>query len=124
MEIFGGIFIIILICIPGIIAKSKGRSFFLWFIYSLLILPIALIHSILIKSNNKEDIKDRQDQKINEEMNSFFQKVNHQILDTEWVKETDITKGTNFKDKKEIYLRYKKEGKQDWDKLDAGGSVD
>lgn len=56
------------------------------------------------------------DQKIYDKMSSFFQKVNHQISNNEWVKETDITKGTKFKDKKEIYLRYKKEGKQDWDK--------
>jgi len=46
------IFIIfVLSIIPAMIASSKGRSFFLWFLYSILILPIAFVHSILIKNN-------------------------------------------------------------------------
>ena len=44
MEIF---FILILSFIPAIIASSKGRSFFLWFLYGILIFPIAFVHSIL-----------------------------------------------------------------------------
>ena len=45
--------LIILGIIPGMIARSKGRNFFLWFIYGSLIFIIALVHSILIKSNKK-----------------------------------------------------------------------
>lgn len=39
------------------IANSKGRKFFLWFFYGLLIFPIALVHSILIKPDNKKQEK-------------------------------------------------------------------
>ena len=52
MEYF--VFGIILAIIPAMIANHKGRSFFLWFLYSLFILPIAFVHSILIK--NEKDI--------------------------------------------------------------------
>ena len=56
------IFGIILGAIPGMIANSKGRNFFLWFLYGLLIFPIALVHSILIKSDNKkQEIENLQD---------------------------------------------------------------
>ena len=49
MEIF--LILIVLSIIPAMIASSKGRSFFLWFLYSILIFPIAFVHSILIKNN-------------------------------------------------------------------------
>ena len=56
------IFGIILGAIPGMIANSKGRNFFLWFLYGLLIFPIALVHSILMKSENKkQEIDNLQD---------------------------------------------------------------
>jgi hypothetical protein len=45
MEIF--LILIVLSLIPAMIACSKGRSFFLWFLYSILIFPIAFVHSIL-----------------------------------------------------------------------------
>jgi hypothetical protein len=38
--------IAMLACIPAAIAKSKGRSFGVWWLYGFLILPIALIHSL------------------------------------------------------------------------------
>lgn len=40
---------LILGAIPAMIANSKGRSPFLWYFYGLLIWPIALVHSILLK---------------------------------------------------------------------------
>ena len=39
--------------IPAIIAKSKGRSFFGWYIYGLFLFIIAFIHSLLVKPNSK-----------------------------------------------------------------------
>jgi len=38
-------------CIPAAIAKSKGRGFFLWWIYGALLFIIALIHSLLLKTS-------------------------------------------------------------------------
>lgn len=43
--------------IPAIIANKKGRSFFLWLIYSNLIWIVALIHSIFISENDKVKVK-------------------------------------------------------------------
>ena len=37
---------ILLTIIPAFIAKKKGRSFILWLLYSWLLFPIALIHSL------------------------------------------------------------------------------
>lgn len=37
--------------VPGFIASSKGRSFFLWYLYGVLIFPVAVIHSLLLKPN-------------------------------------------------------------------------
>jgi hypothetical protein len=34
--------------LPATIASEKGRSFFAWWVYSALLLPIALIHSLCI----------------------------------------------------------------------------
>ena len=45
--------------IPAMIAKNKGREFFVWYIYGVFLFLIALIHSIVIKEN-KEIIEDRQ----------------------------------------------------------------
>lgn len=39
---------VIMACVVAIIAKSKDRSFFLWFLYGFAIWPIALTH-ILVK---------------------------------------------------------------------------
>ena len=45
--------------IPAMIAKNKGREFFVWYIYGVFLFLIALIHSIVIKEN-KEILEDRQ----------------------------------------------------------------
>ena len=50
MEFFGLAFI--LGFIPAMIAKSKGRSFFPWYLYGFFIFIIALVHSILIKDTS------------------------------------------------------------------------
>ena len=39
----------ILAFIPAIIAREKGRSFGLWWLYGFLLFIVALIHSILMK---------------------------------------------------------------------------
>ncbi len=39
--------------IPAYIASQKGRSFLLWWIYGVLFFIFALIHSIVIKPNQK-----------------------------------------------------------------------
>lgn len=51
MEVF--IYAVFLGVIPAFIAKSKGRDFFLWWIYGALLFLIALVHSIIIKPNDK-----------------------------------------------------------------------
>jgi len=51
MEIF--VLVLILALIPAMIAKNKGRGFFGWYIYGLLIFIIALVHSLLIKEDTK-----------------------------------------------------------------------
>jgi len=46
------LFIIVLLTIaliPAMIASSKGRSFFLWYIYGIALWIIALVHSLLIR---------------------------------------------------------------------------
>jgi len=40
--------------IPAVIAKNKGREFFLWWIYGTLIFIVALIHCLIVKA---EDVK-------------------------------------------------------------------
>lgn len=37
--------------IPALIAQSKGRSFFAWWVYGALLFIIALVHSIIIKKD-------------------------------------------------------------------------
>ncbi|WP_408874467.1 zinc ribbon domain-containing protein [Gluconobacter sp. OJB] len=44
------IIVIILGCIVGIIANSKGRSFFPWFIYGMALFIVAIVHVLCIKS--------------------------------------------------------------------------
>jgi hypothetical protein len=48
------IFGAILGVIPAMIAKSKGRNAASWWLYGLLIWPIALVHSLLIKRAEDE----------------------------------------------------------------------
>ena len=45
--------VLIIGIIPAMIASSKGRSFFLWYIYGVLFFIIALVHSILISKNSE-----------------------------------------------------------------------
>lgn len=40
--------------VPAIIASSKGRSFFLWWLYGTLIFIVAIIHAIIIKSEDSD----------------------------------------------------------------------
>lgn len=55
IEFFPLIFILMLISIPAFIARSKGRNFFLWLLYSVPpLFIIALIHSIILKPNEKQ----------------------------------------------------------------------
>ena len=42
---------LIISIIPALVASSKGREFFLWYIYGLFLFPFALIHAIVIKPN-------------------------------------------------------------------------
>lgn len=58
MEILIIIVLLALASIPPFIASSKGREFFIWFIYSLFLFPFAFIHAIVIKPNeHAEGIK-------------------------------------------------------------------
>jgi hypothetical protein len=43
----------VLALIPAKLASNKGRDFAQWWLYGLLIFPIALIHSMFIKMNDK-----------------------------------------------------------------------
>jgi hypothetical protein len=36
---------------PGLIAHSKGRNFVLWWVYGILLGPVALLHAILLRRN-------------------------------------------------------------------------
>jgi hypothetical protein len=40
----------ILATVAASIAKAKGRSFFVWLLYGLVLMPVALIHSLTIKT--------------------------------------------------------------------------
>lgn len=48
--------------ITAIIARSKGRDFFLWWFYGILLFPFALIHAIVIEQNIEtlETMQERQ----------------------------------------------------------------
>ncbi len=42
--------------IPAFIASSKGRSFLLWWLYGSLIFIVAIIHAIMIKSEDSDAV--------------------------------------------------------------------
>ncbi|POP44924.1 zinc ribbon domain-containing protein [Superficieibacter electus] len=44
--------------IPALIAQSKGRSFFAWWIYGALLFIIALVHSVVIRKDVKAEEKE------------------------------------------------------------------
>jgi hypothetical protein len=46
--------LLILSAIPAYIAQTKGKSFGTWYVYGILLLPIALIHSLLIEKDSAE----------------------------------------------------------------------
>ena len=48
MELF--IFWVIMAVIAGMIASSKGSSFFAFFLYGLLLWPIAIVHALLMRA--------------------------------------------------------------------------
>ena len=51
--------VLVLGIIPALIAQSKGRNFFAWYIYGVLLFIVALIHSLVI-SKSPEAIKKEQ----------------------------------------------------------------
>lgn len=53
------LFIILLVIalIPAAIARSKGRSFILWYIYGIALWIVALIHSILLKEDSYQSTR-------------------------------------------------------------------
>lgn len=44
---------IIIGLVPAVIAKGKGRSFGLWWIYGAALFIVALPHALIMKSNNE-----------------------------------------------------------------------
>lgn len=44
--------------IPALIAQSKGRSFFAWWVYGALLFIIAFVHSLVIKKDVAAEEKD------------------------------------------------------------------
>lgn len=57
MELF--ITVMIIGIIPGLIAQKKGRPFFLWWMYGMLLFIIALPHSLIIKTD-LQTVEDQQ----------------------------------------------------------------
>src|SRR5438067_23776 len=51
MEYF--ILVLLLGLIPAMIASSKGRSFFGWYVYGVLLFLIALVHALLLRPDVK-----------------------------------------------------------------------
>lgn len=54
-------FFIILLCIaviPAAIAKSKGRSFFLWYLYGVALWIVAMIHSVVLKEDTAQETRE------------------------------------------------------------------
>ncbi len=51
MEFFA--VLLLLGIIPAVIARNKGRNFFPWYIYGVLLLVVALIHSLLMKEDKR-----------------------------------------------------------------------
>ena len=39
--------------IPALIANNKGRSFFGWYVYGVLLFIIALVHALIVKEKKK-----------------------------------------------------------------------
>ena len=46
--------LLLLSAIPAYIAQNKGQSFGYWYVYGFLLLPIALIHSLIMTGDNKK----------------------------------------------------------------------
>ena len=57
-DIFGISAVLIVGAIPACIAKSKGRSFFRWWVYGLFLFFFAIIHSVLLKPTEQQLLKD------------------------------------------------------------------
>lgn len=57
MEIL--VFLLVIALIPAMIATSKGRNFFLWYVYGLALWIIALVHALLIKSDAQKAVEAR-----------------------------------------------------------------
>ena len=49
MEIF--FLLMAIACLPAAIARGKGYSFFIFWIYAVVFFPIALIHSLVLKTD-------------------------------------------------------------------------
>lgn len=49
------VLLLFLALIPAFIAKNKGRSFGVWYVYGVLLFIVALIHSLLI--SKKTEVK-------------------------------------------------------------------
>jgi len=45
-------FLLVIAVIPAAIASSKGRSFAAWYVYGVLLWIVALVHSLVIKSDS------------------------------------------------------------------------
>lgn len=55
------VLLLFLALIPAFIAKNKGRSFGVWYVYGVLLFIVALIHSLLI--SKRSEIKSEADLK-------------------------------------------------------------
>ena len=52
MEAF--LLLLVIAVIPAMIAQKKGRSFFEWYVYGVLLFLIALVHAIIIEPNHSK----------------------------------------------------------------------
>lgn len=53
-DVFSLEYVILLLClafIPAIIANSKGRNFWLWYLYGVLIFIVALVHALCLSKS-------------------------------------------------------------------------
>ena len=50
---------LLLALIPANIAKSKGRSFGTWYLYGALLFIVALIHSLVMQDETKQEVDSR-----------------------------------------------------------------
>ena len=46
--------LLVIAVIPAWIAQTKGRSFWGWWFYAILLFPITLIHAVVMSANTKE----------------------------------------------------------------------